>query len=166
MARFVQTRSNRACFRSNLETTQPTVRVAGINEFVGNQTDFGGSDVPLSTDEHTKAQQRCGFAGVGSAGGISGPDRGDLQRQTALTSLTLDGADGQRKSSTGPSRPGNDPGDHGAQTPALLWPATCRYMSSSAVTSPAPRTIFSNTSMARQTVHGEGHRKDVQWRCR
>jgi phosphate transport system substrate-binding protein len=33
---------------------------AGVNEFVGNQTDFGGSDVPLSADEATKAQQRCG----------------------------------------------------------------------------------------------------------
>jgi phosphate transport system substrate-binding protein len=32
---------------------------AGINEFVGSQTDFGGSDVALSADEHTKAQQRC-----------------------------------------------------------------------------------------------------------
>ena len=33
---------------------------AGVNEFVGNQTDFGGSDVPLSADEAAKAQQRCG----------------------------------------------------------------------------------------------------------
>jgi phosphate transport system substrate-binding protein len=33
---------------------------AGVNEFVGNQTDFGGSDVPLSADEATKAQPRCG----------------------------------------------------------------------------------------------------------
>jgi phosphate transport system substrate-binding protein len=33
---------------------------AGVNEFVGNQTDFGGSDVPLGADEAAKAQQRCG----------------------------------------------------------------------------------------------------------
>lgn len=32
---------------------------AGVNEFVGNQTDFGGSDVPLSADESARAQQRC-----------------------------------------------------------------------------------------------------------
>ncbi|MBV9319279.1 MAG: phosphate ABC transporter substrate-binding protein PstS, partial [Mycobacterium sp.] len=33
---------------------------AGVNEFLGRQTDFGGSDVPLSTDEYGRAQQRCG----------------------------------------------------------------------------------------------------------
>jgi phosphate transport system substrate-binding protein len=33
---------------------------AGVIKFVGNQTDFGGSDVPLTADEATKAQQRCG----------------------------------------------------------------------------------------------------------
>jgi phosphate transport system substrate-binding protein len=33
---------------------------AGITEFLGNQTDFGGSDVPLKPEEQTKAQQRCG----------------------------------------------------------------------------------------------------------
>src|SRR6202008_2675894 len=33
---------------------------AGISEFTGNQTDFGGSDVPLAANEHATAQQRCG----------------------------------------------------------------------------------------------------------
>lgn len=33
---------------------------AGISEFNGNQTDFGGSDVPLSKDEAAAAQRRCG----------------------------------------------------------------------------------------------------------
>ncbi|WP_191964253.1 substrate-binding domain-containing protein, partial [Mycobacterium tuberculosis] len=32
---------------------------AGISEFNGNQTDFGGSDVPLSKDE-AAAAERCG----------------------------------------------------------------------------------------------------------
>jgi phosphate transport system substrate-binding protein len=32
---------------------------AGITQFLGKQTDFGGSDVPLSTIEYAKAQQRC-----------------------------------------------------------------------------------------------------------
>src|ERR1700737_2787320 len=33
---------------------------AGIREFNGNQTDFGGSDSPLSKDEAGAAQERCG----------------------------------------------------------------------------------------------------------
>ncbi|BBX95139.1 phosphate ABC transporter substrate-binding protein PstS [Mycobacterium lacus] len=33
---------------------------AGISEFNGNQTDFGGSDSPLSKDEYAAAEQRCG----------------------------------------------------------------------------------------------------------
>ena len=35
---------------------------AGVNEFVGKQTDFGGSDSPLNQQkgEYDKAQQRCG----------------------------------------------------------------------------------------------------------
>ncbi|GFG72393.1 phosphate ABC transporter substrate-binding protein PstS [Mycolicibacter senuensis] len=32
---------------------------AGIREFVGGQTDFAGTDVPLSADEYAQAQQRC-----------------------------------------------------------------------------------------------------------
>jgi phosphate ABC transporter phosphate-binding protein len=58
MARFVN-EFEQACPGQTLNYT-PNGSGAGINEFVGNQTDFGGSDVPLSTDEHTKAQQRCG----------------------------------------------------------------------------------------------------------
>jgi phosphate transport system substrate-binding protein len=33
---------------------------AGISEFTGNQTDFGGSDSPLAANEYAAAQQRCG----------------------------------------------------------------------------------------------------------
>src|ERR1700742_186982 len=33
---------------------------AGISEFTGNQTDFGGSDSPLIPKEYAAAQQRCG----------------------------------------------------------------------------------------------------------
>ncbi|MBV8787978.1 MAG: phosphate ABC transporter substrate-binding protein PstS [Mycobacterium sp.] len=33
---------------------------AGISEFTGNQTDFGGSDSPLAAKEYAAAQQRCG----------------------------------------------------------------------------------------------------------
>ena len=58
MARFVNA-FEQACSGQTLNYT-PNGSGAGINEFVGNQTDFGGSDVPLSADEHGKAQQRCG----------------------------------------------------------------------------------------------------------
>jgi phosphate transport system substrate-binding protein len=33
---------------------------AGISEFIGDQTDFGGSDSPLTKDEYSRARQRCG----------------------------------------------------------------------------------------------------------
>ncbi|HET9889426.1 MAG TPA: substrate-binding domain-containing protein, partial [Mycobacterium sp.] len=33
---------------------------AGISEFKGKQTDFGGSDSPLAPSESAAAQQRCG----------------------------------------------------------------------------------------------------------
>ena len=33
---------------------------AGVSEFTGNQTDFGGSDSPLAPKEYARAQERCG----------------------------------------------------------------------------------------------------------
>ncbi len=61
MARFVNA-FEEACSGQTLNYTA-NGSGAGINEFVGNQTDFGGSDVPLSTDEYAKAQQRCSSPG-------------------------------------------------------------------------------------------------------
>jgi phosphate transport system substrate-binding protein len=58
MARFVNA-FEQACSGQTLNYTA-NGSGAGINEFVGNQTDFGGSDVALKPDEHNKAQQRCG----------------------------------------------------------------------------------------------------------
>jgi phosphate transport system substrate-binding protein len=58
MARFVNAFED-ACSGQTLNYTA-NGSGAGINEFIGNQTDFGGSDVPLSSDEAAKAQQRCG----------------------------------------------------------------------------------------------------------
>ncbi|BBX46441.1 phosphate ABC transporter substrate-binding protein PstS [Mycobacterium cookii] len=58
MARFVNA-FEQACPGQTLNYTA-NGSGAGINEFVGKQTDFGGSDSALSDDEHTKAQQRCG----------------------------------------------------------------------------------------------------------
>ena len=58
MARFVNA-FEQACSGQTLNYTA-NGSGAGINEFTGNQTDFGGSDVALSDVEHGKAQQRCG----------------------------------------------------------------------------------------------------------
>ncbi len=58
MARFVNA-FEQACPGQTLNYTA-NGSGAGITEFLGKQTDFGGSDVPLSSDEHGKAQQRCG----------------------------------------------------------------------------------------------------------
>jgi phosphate transport system substrate-binding protein len=57
MARFVNA-FEQACSGQTLNYTA-NGSGAGINEFLGNQTDFGGSDVALKDDEHSKAQQRC-----------------------------------------------------------------------------------------------------------
>jgi len=62
---------------------------AGINEFVGNQTDFGGSDVALSSDEHGKAQQRCGSA-AWDLPTVFGPIA-VTYNVNGVTSLNLDG---------------------------------------------------------------------------
>jgi phosphate transport system substrate-binding protein len=58
MTRFVKA-VEQACPGQSLNYTA-NGSGAGISEFVGNQTDFGGSDSPLSKDEYTKAGQRCG----------------------------------------------------------------------------------------------------------
>lgn len=46
---------------------------AGISEFNGNQTDFGGSDSPLSKDEAAAAQQRCGGSPAWNLPVVFGP---------------------------------------------------------------------------------------------
>ncbi|MGO9924681.1 MAG: phosphate ABC transporter substrate-binding protein PstS [Mycobacterium sp.] len=58
MTRFVKA-FEQACSGQTLNYT-PDGSGAGISEFIGNQTDFGGSDVPLAPNEHEAAQQRCG----------------------------------------------------------------------------------------------------------
>ncbi|MGB6209007.1 phosphate ABC transporter substrate-binding protein PstS [Mycobacterium sp.] len=87
MARFVNA-FEQACSGQTLNYTA-NGSGAGINEFIGNQTDFGGSDVPLKPDEHDKAQQRCGspawdlpvvFGPIAVTYNVSG-----------VTSLNLDG---------------------------------------------------------------------------
>jgi phosphate transport system substrate-binding protein len=58
MTRFVKA-FEQACPGQSLNYT-PNGSGAGISEFAGNQTDFGGSDSPLSADEYARSQQRCG----------------------------------------------------------------------------------------------------------
>ena len=58
MTRFVKA-FEQACPGQSLNYTA-NGSGAGIGEFVGNQTDFAGSDSPLSKDEYLHAQQRCG----------------------------------------------------------------------------------------------------------
>jgi phosphate transport system substrate-binding protein len=58
MARFVKA-FERACPGQALNYTA-NGSGAGISEFTSNQTDFGGSDSPLSPGEYATAQQRCG----------------------------------------------------------------------------------------------------------
>ena len=58
MTRFVKT-FEQACSGQTLNYTA-NGSGAGISEFTGGQTDFGGSDSPLSTDQYAAAQTRCG----------------------------------------------------------------------------------------------------------
>lgn len=48
-----------ACEGQKLDYT-PNGSGEGVSEFVDGQTDFGGTDSPMSDDEATKAQERCG----------------------------------------------------------------------------------------------------------
>ena len=58
MTRFVKA-FEQACPGQSLNYT-PNGSGAGISEFTGNQTDFGGSDSTLVPSEYAAAQQRCG----------------------------------------------------------------------------------------------------------
>jgi phosphate transport system substrate-binding protein len=58
MTRFVNS-FERACPGQTLNYTA-NGSGAGIGEFTGNQTDFGGSDSPLAPIEYFAAQRRCG----------------------------------------------------------------------------------------------------------
>jgi phosphate transport system substrate-binding protein len=62
---------------------------AGISEFIGNQTDFGGSDSPLNKGEEAQAGQRCGSP-VWDLPMVFGPIAVAYNVQ-GLTSLNLNG---------------------------------------------------------------------------
>ncbi|MGO8769879.1 phosphate ABC transporter substrate-binding protein PstS [Mycobacterium sp.] len=67
---------------------------AGIGEFIGNQTDFGGSDSPLSKDESARARQRCGSP-VWNLPVVFGPIA-ITYHLNGVTSLNLDGPNAAR----------------------------------------------------------------------
>jgi phosphate transport system substrate-binding protein len=87
MTRFVKA-FEQACPGQSLNYT-PNGSGAGISEFMGNQTDFGGSDSPLSKDEYTKAEQRCGSP-VWNLPVVFGPIA-IAYNVNGVTSLNLDG---------------------------------------------------------------------------
>ncbi|OBK72063.1 phosphate ABC transporter substrate-binding protein PstS [Mycobacterium sp. 1165178.9] len=63
---------------------------AGISEFNGKQTDFGGSDSPLAPNEYAAAQQRCGSLAL-NLPVVFGPIA-ITYNVTGVNSLSLDGA--------------------------------------------------------------------------
>jgi phosphate transport system substrate-binding protein len=88
MTRFVKA-FEQACPGQSVNYT-PNGSGAGISEFLGSQTDFGGSDSPLSKDEYDKADQRCGSP-VWNMPMVFGPIA-IAYNVNGLTSLNLDGA--------------------------------------------------------------------------
>ncbi|MEB3030198.1 phosphate ABC transporter substrate-binding protein PstS [[Mycobacterium] nativiensis] len=90
MARFVKA-FTRECSDQAVDYT-PNGSGAGIREFIDGQTDFAGSDVALSADEYTQAEQRCGspawnlpvvFGPIALAYNIAGVDHLILDGPTA-----------------------------------------------------------------------------------
>jgi phosphate transport system substrate-binding protein len=63
---------------------------AGISEFNGNQTDFGGSDSPLGKDEAAAAQKRCGDQPAWNLPVVFGPIA-VTYNINGVSSLNLDG---------------------------------------------------------------------------
>ncbi len=92
MTRFVKA-FEQACPGQSLNYTA-NGSGAGISEFTGSQTDFGGSDSPLSKDEYTRAEQRCGSP-VWNLPVVFGPIA-IAYNVNGLTSLNLDGATAAR----------------------------------------------------------------------
>ncbi len=88
MTRFVNA-FEQACSGQTLNYTA-NGSGAGISEFTGNQTDFGGSDSPLAAKEYEAAQQRCGSP-TWNLPVVFGPIA-ITYNVTNLNSLSLDGA--------------------------------------------------------------------------
>jgi phosphate transport system substrate-binding protein len=87
MTRFVNA-FEQACLGQTLNYT-PNGSGAGIAEFTGSQTDFGGSDSTLVPSEFAAAQQRCGSP-AWNLPVVLGPIA-TTYNVKGVTSLTLDG---------------------------------------------------------------------------
>ena len=87
MTRFVKAFED-ACSGQSLDYTG-NGSGAGITDFTGNQTDFGGSDSPLNPKEYAAAQQRCGSP-AWNLPVVFGPI-GITYNVHGVTSLVLDG---------------------------------------------------------------------------
>ena len=88
MTRFVKA-FEQACSGQTLNYTA-NGSGAGISEFTGGQTDFGGSDSPLSAEEYAAAQTRCGSP-AWNLPVVFGPIA-ITYNVAGLSSLNLDGA--------------------------------------------------------------------------
>jgi phosphate transport system substrate-binding protein len=88
MTRFVKA-FEQACSGQTLNYT-PNGSGAGISEFNGNQTDFGGSDSPLGKDEAAAAQQRCDGSPAWNLPVVFGPIAVTFNINN-VSSLSLDG---------------------------------------------------------------------------
>lgn len=90
MTRFIRA-FEQACPGQTLDYTA-NGSGAGISEFTGNQTDFGGSDSPLAGNEYAAAQERCGspawdlpvvFGPIAITYNVKGVNSLNLDAQTA-----------------------------------------------------------------------------------
>jgi phosphate transport system substrate-binding protein len=88
MTRFIKA-FEQACSGQTLNYT-PNGSGAGIREFNGNQTDFAGSDSPLSKDEAAASQQRCGGSPAWNLPVVFGPIAVTFNINS-VSSLSLDG---------------------------------------------------------------------------
>ncbi|VBA35817.1 Phosphate-binding protein PstS3 [Mycobacterium attenuatum] len=107
----------RACPGQSVNYT-PNGSGAGISEFTGGLTDFGGSDSPLSKDEYASAEQRCGSP-AWNLPVVFGPIA-ITYHVTGLASLSLDGPTAA-KIFNGGIVTWNDPAIH-AMNPAVTLP--------------------------------------------
>jgi phosphate transport system substrate-binding protein len=87
MTRFVKTYQD-ACPGKTLNYTA-NGSGAGVKEFLGGKTDFGGSDSPLAGDEYATARQRCGGADALNLPVVFGP-LAITYNLNAVNVLTLD----------------------------------------------------------------------------
>jgi phosphate transport system substrate-binding protein len=71
MTRFVATFED-ACPGQSLSYTS-NGSGAGVREFISGQSDFAGTDSPLTADEATRAEQRCGGADTWHLPVVFGP---------------------------------------------------------------------------------------------